>query len=98
MNCPQCEETLVEPRDSEKYCEQCGYPDENRCEFTLVEVKAYLRSMFKKQGCVEDVRIENERLACAYNLLADQKYGIAKFCDDGKADGLTLDSFAHVQM
>ena len=49
MKCPQCTNTLVEPRDLEKHCENCGYPEENRCEFTLVEVKAYLRSMFQKQ-------------------------------------------------
>lgn len=98
MNCLQCESQLIEPRESEKYCEQCGYPCENRCEFTLIEIKAYLRSMFQGQNCAEDVRTENHRLACAYNLLTDEKYGIACFCDDGKADKLTLNSFAHVKM
>ena len=98
MQCPQCESKLVEPRESEKYCEKCGYPDENRCEFTLIEIKAYLRSMFQGQSCAEDVRIENHRLACAYNLLTDESLGIARFCDDGKADKLTLTSFAHAKM
>ena len=27
MNCPQCNETLVEPRELEKYCKYCGKPD-----------------------------------------------------------------------
>ena len=98
MNCPQCNSILVEPRESEKYCEDCGFPEENRCEFSLVEIKAYLRSMFQKQNCVEDVRIENHSLACAYNLLIDDKCGIAQFCDDGKADGLAFSSFSHVKM
>lgn len=98
MKCPQCNEVLVEPRDHEKYCEECGYPDENRATFTLVEIKAYLRSMFGKINCSEDVNPSNHRLACAYNLLLDEHHGIAKFCDDGKADGLTFDSFAHVNM
>jgi hypothetical protein len=98
MKCPQCESVLVEPRGSEKYCETCGYPEENRCEFSLVEIKAYIRSMFQKQNCVEDIRIENHSLACAYNLLTDDKYGITQFCDDNKAEGLTLSSFAHVKM
>jgi hypothetical protein len=30
MNCPQCNETLIEPRGDTKYCEECGYPEENR--------------------------------------------------------------------
>lgn len=98
MECPQCKSTLVEPRDSEKYCEDCGFPDENRCVFTLVEIKAYLRSMLQNQSCAEDVQAENHRLACAYNLLTDDKLGIAQFCDDDKAEGLSFDSFAHVRM
>jgi ribosomal protein L37E len=28
--CPQCGEDLVQPRDSKAYCEECGYPEENR--------------------------------------------------------------------
>lgn len=28
--CPQCKEPLITPRDSKPYCENCGYPDENR--------------------------------------------------------------------
>lgn len=28
--CPQCGESTVQPRDSEDYCENCGWPDENR--------------------------------------------------------------------
>lgn len=98
MKCPQCENTLVEPRDSDKYCETCGFPDENRCEFSLVEIKAYLRSMFQKQNCGDDVRLENHSLSCAYNLLTDEKNGLVKFCDDGGADGLGFDSFTHAEM
>jgi len=63
-----------------------------------VEIKAYLRSMFQKQNCAEDVRIENHSLACAYNLLIDDKHGITQFCDDGKAEGLTFSNFSHVKM
>lgn len=98
MHCPQCNEILVEPRGLDKYCEECGFPEENRAVFTLVEIKAYLRSMFANQMCAEDVRPENMRLACAYNLLLDEHNGIVKFCDDGKADGLELRDFAHVPM
>lgn len=96
MLCPQCNNTLVEPRDLEKYCEECGYPDENRAVFTMIEIKAYLRSMFEKQTCIEDARPHNNRLACAYNLLTDEHLGIIKFCDDGGADDLTLEDFHHV--
>jgi hypothetical protein len=28
--CPQCGEPIIQPRDSEMYCENCGWPDENR--------------------------------------------------------------------
>jgi ribosomal protein L37E len=28
--CPQCGEHVIQPRDSEEYCEECGWPDENR--------------------------------------------------------------------
>lgn len=28
--CPQCGEPVIQPRDSEDYCEECGWPDENR--------------------------------------------------------------------
>lgn len=28
--CPQCGESVIQPRDSEDYCEECGWPDENR--------------------------------------------------------------------
>ena len=28
--CPQCNELLIFPRNSECYCEECGYPDEDR--------------------------------------------------------------------
>lgn len=28
--CPQCGESTIHPRDSETYCEECGWPDENR--------------------------------------------------------------------
>ena len=97
-NCPQCSALLVHPREGESYCENCGFPNENRCEFSLVEIKAYLRSMFCKVSCSEDIRPENHRLACAYNLLLDESSGIAKFCDDGKADNLSLDSFSHVRI
>ena len=98
MKCPQCDNVLVEPRGSDKYCETCGYPEENRCVFTLIEVKAYLRSMLQAQSCAEDVRVENHSLACAYNLLADDRLGITNFCDEGKADNLELKDFAHVAM
>jgi hypothetical protein len=30
--CPACRETLVFPRDSYYYCEECGWPDEDFCE------------------------------------------------------------------
>lgn len=30
IKCPQCGESTVKPRDSEAYCEDCGWPDENR--------------------------------------------------------------------
>lgn len=98
MNCPQCNTILVEPRGLEKYCEDCGFPDENRARFTLIEIKAYLRSMFEKQSCMEDIRPHNYRLACAYNLLLDENSGLIKFCDDGKAEGLSLADFSHVQI
>ena len=98
IKCPQCGNLLVSPRGSDKYCENCGFPEENRCEFSLIEVKAYLRSMLKKQNCFDDIVIENHSLACAYNLLTDDNHGIAKFCDEGKADNITLESFAHVRM
>ena len=98
MKCPQCDDVLVEPRGPGKYCEKCGFPDENRCVFTLIEIKSYLRSMLQKQKCVEDVRIENHRLACAYNLLTDDRFGIAKFCDDGNAKKISLKDFAHVDI
>ena len=28
--CPQCGDPVIQPRDSEEYCENCGWPDENR--------------------------------------------------------------------
>lgn len=28
--CPQCAASLIQPRDSERYCEECGWPEENR--------------------------------------------------------------------
>lgn len=28
--CPQCFSPTVQPRDSNEYCEQCGWPNENR--------------------------------------------------------------------
>lgn len=28
--CPQCGEHVIRPRDSDEYCEECGWPDENR--------------------------------------------------------------------
>ncbi len=28
--CPQCGDPTIQPRDSEAYCENCGWPDENR--------------------------------------------------------------------
>lgn len=28
--CPQCGEPVIQPRDNEDYCEECGWPDENR--------------------------------------------------------------------
>lgn len=28
--CPQCGAHVVQPRDAEDYCEECGWPDENR--------------------------------------------------------------------
>jgi len=31
-SCPQCGDTLVFPRGLEPYCENCGWPDENRAE------------------------------------------------------------------
>ena len=98
MKCPQCNSVLVEPRGLEKYCEECGFPDENRAKFTLIEIKAYLRSMFEKQNCMDDIRPHNHRLACAYNLLLDERLGIVKFCDDEKADGITFDSLTHANM
>jgi len=96
MKCPQCNSVLVEPRELEPYCEECGYPEENRAVFTLIEIKAYLRSKFEKQMCVEDIRPHNQQLAIAYNVLLDEDFGIAKFCDDGKADGLTFEDFSPV--
>lgn len=98
MKCPQCNATLVEPRDSEVYCEDCGYPDENTAQFTLIEIKAYLRSMFEKQNCADDIRPHNHRLACAYNLLMDDRHGIAAFCDSGKAENLVFTDFEHARM
>lgn len=98
MKCPQCSEVLVEPRETEKYCERCGYPEENRCEFTLIEIKSYLREMFQKQNCADDVQIENYRLACAYNLLTDDSLGIAKFCDDGKVVMSDINKFQDAPM
>ena len=96
--CPQCEQSLIKPRCSNAYCENCGFPDENRCVFTLIEIKAYLRSMFEKQNCADDIRIENHRLACAYNLLTDEKYGIAGYCDSGQAENLDFESFEDARM
>lgn len=29
INCPNCGESLVFPRDSYAYCEECGWPDED---------------------------------------------------------------------
>lgn len=39
--CPQCrsETGLKEPRGSERYCEDCGWPDENRQEEKVDEAK-----------------------------------------------------------
>ncbi len=34
--CPQCGSTTVQPRESEEYCEECGWPDENRAEARTV--------------------------------------------------------------
>ena len=42
--------------------------------------------------------LENNRLACAFNLITDDAAGIARFCDDGKADGKTLEKFATVPL
>lgn len=28
--CPQCGAKVIQPRDTEDYCEECGWPDENR--------------------------------------------------------------------
>jgi hypothetical protein len=98
MKCPQCNSCLVEPSGLEKYCEECGFPDENLAKFTLIEIKAYLRSMFEKQNCMEDIRLHNHMLACAYNLLLDDNLGIAAFCSEGKADGITLYNLAHANM
>ena len=28
--CPQCGDTTIQPRDSSPYCENCGWPDDNR--------------------------------------------------------------------
>ena len=30
--CPQCHSNTVQPRDSGDYCEECGWPQENRTE------------------------------------------------------------------
>jgi ribosomal protein L37E len=30
--CPQCGELVVQLRNGEDYCEECGWPDENRTE------------------------------------------------------------------
>lgn len=98
MKCPQCNTTLIEPNGHEKYCDSCGFPDENRQVFTLIEVKAYLRSMFKKVNCADDIAIENNRLACAYNLLLDDTLGICVFCDEGKAEDISFNSFQHVPL
>jgi exosome complex RNA-binding protein Csl4 len=37
MKCPQCEADLIEPRGYERYCEECGYPEENRVDSTIEE-------------------------------------------------------------
>ena len=74
-----------------------GKAEECKVEFSLVEIKAYLRSMFQRQKCGEDVQVENHRLACSYNLLTDANNGIAKFCSDGKADGLKVSDFHSVR-
>ena len=66
-------------------CEHCGFPDENRHTFTLIEIKSYLQSMFKRANCGDQAAggiEENNRLACAFNLLLDEHEGIAKHCDD----------------
>ena len=28
--CPQCGSATIQPRDSQDYCEECGWPEENR--------------------------------------------------------------------
>lgn len=98
MQCPQCSAVLVEPNGSEKYCEGCGFPEENRQLFNLIEIKAYLRSMFKKQSCGDGIKVENQQLACAYNLLLEEHHGITDFCDQGKADDLTFEDFHNVDI
>jgi hypothetical protein len=36
--CPQCSDDLIFPRGETPYCENCGWPDENRPEITIEEM------------------------------------------------------------
>jgi hypothetical protein len=53
--CPQCGEAVIFPRDSEAYCEECGWPDENRM---IGEIGRWQEAIYKailKAGCPDNV-------------------------------------------
>lgn len=66
--------------------------------FTLIEIKAFLRSKFLKQLGFDSPNETNRALAIAYNILEDDKYGIKEFCLKGKAIGLKMDDFEHARI
>jgi hypothetical protein len=69
--CPQCSDDLIFPRGETPYCENCGWPDENRPEITIEEMSdVELR---------EALAAAKEQLAKAITALEEIKEGKGEY-------------------
>lgn len=65
--CPQCGSLVIQPRDSEDYCEECGWPDDNRT-LNIMEKTLHNSDISGARQNVPDIKVvgngDTFRLLC----------------------------------
>ena len=74
--CPQCGETLIQTRGLEHYCEDCGYPDENRDSEPVSITYNQLNIQLREAG---NAFVDMEPPA-GYDLLSEDARSVADEC------------------
>jgi hypothetical protein len=78
--CPQCGESVIQPRDSEDYCEECGWPDENRIPQGTINVTYLQLKQMLEQAKSNVEAAPGEDVPDGYYDLSEEQTKVADDC------------------